>query len=60
MPTLLDTLETPAETTRQFGEELQASMAAIQLQIRWFGWKFLWNHIFDIILIVFMLFLPLA
>jgi len=37
MPTLLDTLETPAVTTRQFGAELQASMAAVRLQLKWFG-----------------------
>jgi len=37
MPTLLDAYEAPAETTRSFGEELQASMAAIRLQVRWFG-----------------------
>jgi len=36
MTTLLDVYEVPA-TTRSFGDELQASMAAIRLQIRWFG-----------------------
>ena len=35
MSTLLDTYEMP--TTRSFGEELQISMAAIRLQIHWFG-----------------------
>ena len=38
MSTLLDTLE-PSETTtiRSFGEQLQADMAAVRLQLRWFG-----------------------
>ena len=37
MPTLLETYETPTGTARSFGEELQASMAAVRLQIKWFG-----------------------
>jgi len=37
MTTLLDTYTQPTETTRQFGAELQASMAAVRLQVKWFG-----------------------
>ncbi len=37
MSTLLDTLEPPETATRSFGEELQASMATVRLQLRWFG-----------------------
>ncbi len=35
MSTLL--FEPPTETTRSFGEELQASMATVRLQVKWFG-----------------------
>jgi len=37
MTTLLDTYETPATQARSFGVELQASMAAVRLQVKWFG-----------------------
>ena len=37
MSTLLDTYETPTTPARSFGEELQASMAAVRLQMKWFG-----------------------
>ena len=36
MSTLLDALE-PETQTRSFGEQLQADMAAVRLQLRWFG-----------------------
>ncbi len=35
MSTLL--FEPPTTTTRSFGEELQASMATVRLQVKWFG-----------------------
>ncbi len=37
MSTLLKTLEPPETATRSFGEELQAAMAAVRVQLKWFG-----------------------